>query len=1787
MKKYKKICFNVFINMFFLILICILINQVQADSQNSVIVEGNYTYKEDSQGITITSNAFSPACTVYIKGLKKSDISEMKELGMGTWHIILKEKAEEIAVYKNDKNEIIDIIYSMTNDQFLNYNVKDLLGVKLEDTAYVFKEVNDIGQRGCFYHEADGKNARVIYSVYDVGFSEENGSMYIYSIKNEEGSTPITHYASEGYTSIGNIIANAYRLKNLRGVQHAIVDANTEGSVVAVADLDVKNDWDGDTINEATSEEISLYNSYKKMKKASDTTPVETGDKANINGNYYTIVGPFKMVYGGKEITSIQAGNAQWTSSNKNEIYWSTNKSNWTNEFINNNNISVSKILSNNSFYLAIRQDKLTGNYNVTINQDEFKYCKARIAFCKQDGSDVGQQTGFYLKGQEESVNGVASWTVVVNGKITITKVNEKDTSKGISGVELKIYGKNTDLGNGWVKSDGTLASSFTNASTFTTSSNGKVTVSKLSKGTYYIYETKAATGYDIEDQRILYPDSNDPNKFAGSSNYGKCVYLTVATSDHDEVSTSALKQRTQTVREFKISKTDLDTKKGIENVGFKVLQKLSRDYLQGNTQFNSGDFVWIKSDGSVTSSFNEAYEFKTNSNGDFSISGIKTYGICYIYEVSAGSGYTLREQENGYMSGKPSGYNGTFFSEWVYVGEKDITANTETTIKQSITNEHLLGKLTLVKKDSTYQNDTGATDNIYLSGVKFKIYGTTKQGNTGWVKQVTSNGNTKYTVGEYKDAAEFTTDANGKVDIKNLEFGSYYIYETKGPTGYNMKEQDGYHKNMSGSSSLGNSDWVYVGAVEHTYNNGTETYSELGNVKYTYIKGKVWLDEPDTKGNSTDSIYDNSSNDKVLGGIKVNLYSKKTGGLIATTTTDSNGEYVFSKKISGNKITYWEASYYYVEFMYDNTKYITVNPFQGGTESISSNSKAQEDEISDEKLNDSNLTGTTGKNPGKAYTYKGGSNNQTKTTIEQNANSSLNQRILCSYYNNETYTMENINLGLIEKFTPDHAIGEELEYVKIQKGNYTFKYKYGDEAVTEQGNEQSSVMLQNSKKTFTQSIYPSDVKYNIANGLNSSSNEGFKVYVVYKITVKNNTTENVEPIYIEKTLNLTSLTNTYDTARFELTSETLDGDDSNVSRDFRNWTGSSGVASYNLNDENKKFKNGIASGQEESVYIEFKVKDEALTKLLTENQLAESPTIAKSTGYHIYERKDYSWKESKKNTHISVPETKENGSLYLAWKLYGTRTISGTVFEDAKDDSRPDERIGNGKFDQSTEKTLTDVIVSLMNAEDTSHNGSKDQEAYVYEEDLVQNPTTGKWTRCKQKAVTRVDENGVYSFKGVIPGKYYLKFTYGDGTTTITDVNGKVMNVATKIEGQSATINSNYYKSTILTGAAQNEGNSKWFLTGISEGVYSVAIDSKITYYDENGNLKSASSDIINARTTSNKEINNTSSKTKAVIDAISPTMDIAFEYLSNIEYQVTNNQLLDLKTNCTGMCFGIIERPHTEITLSKEIKNVKLTLSNGTSLINGNPMDANVSQYLTGITSSNAKVETDYTNLYGSNLTIDYSVKATNESELDYATKEYYTKGIIGSAIPVTTAVTKIIDYVSYKAANYQEASDNLKLADDYTNSEGYTKEDYYENNIIETNEKNYKNQLLITNAENLTPKKAGNGKYESSYVVTVNKLLPSSETTDDLGLGSYSEIIGITNITFTPQYTSHMGSYIAGDSTSYPVGTSEVDNADSIITLTPPTGENKDNTVYIVVATMLGVIGIGILIIKKVVL
>ena len=718
----------------------------------------------------------------------------------------------------------------------------------------------------------------------------------------------------------------------------------------------------------------------------------------------------------------------------------------------------------------------------------------------------------------------------------------------------------------------------------------------------------------------------------------------------------------------------------------------------------------------------------------------------------------------------------------------------------------------------------------------------------------------------------------------------------------------------------------------------------------------------------------------------------------------------------------------------------------------------------------------------------------------------------------------------------------------------------------------QSVVAYQNSARTFSQALYPSDIKYNFVEGRQDA--DKFKVYVVYRISVINNTTHNLPDLYKETALQLTSLTDTFDSYRYELNKDDIG--DNDRANEIARWNSNGNIATYKIDGSGKKFETGLYKGETESTYIQFKVTDQFLGDIAHLSQeekdkiYENSPCFAKANGYHRYTRYDKNWKDKNEYNHRTIDNEKISGSIGIIWKLAANRKISGVVFEDSKVDqlegeSRKDERIGNGKLDNE-EKTVSDVIVSLMDA-----NAGTESVAKVYNGDLTKGED-GKWRAISKAAIVRVKEDGNYEIPDVVPGRYYLKFTYGNGETEYTDINGNKLNIATKINGQVDPIKSYLYKSTILSGAAKNansENEKTWFLQSIEEGVYSVALDVDSVINDR--------LDANNINTELNYEYTN--NLTSSTISANSPTMNLQFEYIPDIE--IDANLINDptnvnpLRTNCTGMSFGIIERPHVNIELEKTIKNIKLTLQNGTTVINGNPEDSTVSPYLSSMGTGNARIEIDPSYIYGSNAVVTYSLQAHNKSELDYATSEYYKYGTkANNATPVTTIATKIVDYLDNQNASYENQSENV------TNNTEILEhpEEYFTQEVINGN-KNYK-QIVFKTDKELLPEAATQGDLSKSstdeYEFTINNLLASSDET--LGWQSYSEIIGIKNVTLTPQSVSHSGNYIVEQSNLEP------DTAEATISIYSSTGENKNLITYYILGGALIIIALGVVLIKK---
>ena len=998
----------------------------------------------------------------------------------------------------------------------------------------------------------------------------------------------------------------------------------------------------------------------------------------------------------------------------------------------------------------------------------------------------------------------------------------------------------------------------------------------------------------------------------------------------------------------------------------------------------------------------------------------------------------------------------------------------------------------------------------------------------------------TAYFYIQYEDGTWLTKDSKYQnsessitvtksLKLSGIKRGKYHVWEYKTPKGYDITQQDNYGSDSSHPT------WVDCGSYNVGVNSAGKEDNNVASVKLTrnnkkwirHVTGFVWQENPSGKRNGFDNVF--GSGDQKLSGIKVE-FIKKNGTVLQSTTTGSDGSYSFT---FFKQVLYWDLRDYMVRFTFDNGTYSTVRA-DLAVESRNA-SRALE---SHEWANDSYATGS-----GIATTIPDAS------TLEES---------IAKYYNDDNYTIETLNLGLMKKVNPEYSIIENLDKVILQKGNYKFTYEYGKKAIVQDIPQNPGiydrVAIQNSSSSFTQKLYPSDIAYNRVR----DSGSEFEVYVNYNITITNTMTINIEDVYMEKSLNITSLTNTFNSELYEISQENAD-----------RWSvNHQGTAEYQIKTSPIS---PIGPGGNVTIPIQFKVKDSGLQQIIegskfNPNIYKDCATVAIANGYHEYERYDYSWgyKPSPyrvKHTHTTASQELHSGTVTLKLTLAEQRTISGNVFEDTQtaESARDYTRVGNGLYDNS-ERKVKAVKVALLNKNDESVSKLYSTEGnYLRQEGNI-------WKFTPQEGEVDVKNDGTYELKGVVTGEYYLRFTYSNGTQVI--VNGGANNISIMD-----------YKSTILTGAAANYSQESWYLD-VMGGTNSVATDKY--YTDEKGRI--IDSDIIKMRTESQKEINYSSKVNfnKGHIQALSEAIDVNFEYLKerNKDYDYP------FKPNCTGMNFGIIERPHLDIQLEKSIKNVKLTLSNGTNLINGNPEIKTVSEFLTGVTKSYAKIETDYTNLFGSTVTVTYKLTAKNKSEIDYASSEYYRFGRKGSSEPVGTAVTKIVDYLSYKQCNYVDttaADDKIDVTNnEYTNNDGYSKENYYVDGVMEENQKNYKDQVLKASTQYIIPKAARGGNSEADYTVTVNKLLPSTNTSDDLGWLSYSEIVGITNKTFTTQHISTMGSLKVEDEQ-----TSEKDNSDSTITITPPTGKNKNYTIFIIVAGSLAIIAGGVVVIKKFVL
>ena len=358
--------------------------------------------------------------------------------------------------------------------------------------------------------------------------------------------------------------------------------------------------------------------------------------------------------------------------------------------------------------------------------------------------------------------------------------------------------------------------------------------------------------------------------------------------------------------------------------------------------------------------------------------------------------------------------------------------------------------------------------------------------------------------------------------------------------------------------------------------------------------------------------------------------------------------------------------------------------------------------------------------------------------------------------------------------------------------------------------------------------------------------------------------------------------------------------------------------------------------------------------------------------------------------------------------------------------------------------------------------------------------------------------------------------------------------------------------------------------------------------------------------------------------------------EYNSKSTQNQGNNN--KLKYTIGDIDLGLQERPKAQVKLNKEITNFKLVLANNQTLFDTTQSvnnlyfakheghSANYEGFrLVGYKlGNNSKQKPELIQAYldeeliaGAVITANYDVTAQNVGEVDYLDKQFYYTGKTNNAGAdnvSTTNVKEIADYVSnllkYRE-NYQEVDSNWKvqrIEDMITSTSVNSSKDLVideskiDSDIINREyfeEISTYNTLITTDSlsSELLPELFS--KDDSSKTT---KLVLSAELSDsgndDLVYNNLTEIVATSNkqgrrMAYSISGNQEMSDQSLGSNTSEEVFTtvdlvtpSEMD-ADSSqrIVILPPTGENRNFTIYIIVGISAALIlTAGIIFIKK---
>lgn len=1334
-------------------------------------------------------------------------------------------------------------------------------------------------------------------------------------------------------------------------------------------------------------------------------------------------------------------------------------------------------------------------------------------------------------------------------GNLKIIKEDE-ETGERLKGVKFSVKGPDKTLDR-----------------SYTTDENGEINLENIITGEYKVKEVS-------------------------NSNYG----YTVMVEDSVKVKSTKTvvyeaKNKKQTGN-LKIIKQDADSEKNLEGVSFKIKKKDENKYIQVKT----GD-GWKKDitgivhvdDMQTVDTENEATIFMTNSDGIIEVRNILK-GTYYVEEVSVGDIYFGYEVDDDYIT-------------WSYTS----TANKDNTGsgKGHIATVEVVARASYNTKEPPKEENR---NEIVVFKNKRKYI---KLSGYAWEDKRVGGKDNK--AGNEKCDVEENTESNKEED-KRLANVLVKLYSWEGKLlGQTITDEKGNYvfgtKSMADINGDGIISIVDVTEITRVISSG-ETNKYTNGLMDINNDGKI--DKADIE-----KLQNIISLNEELIDVKIeDIYNSKTkkAGYIEFTYNGLNYETVSVnvKEENTNKVAEISSnSQNLVDKSIDGTYLDNRTSFNESWAVIENNKKIDSDGNVDTLDYNHNNYASSLSYPGGVIGYneqkypiivKDNTNNnifnitaRTETNTSEDASCKFfgqNKTMEMILSDKEQYidTIENINLGVKERAQPDLALTKDIYSAKVTVNGYEHTYMYNQKFVDKDQNEDEfNVDVKFGEKfgnkSFTRAIYPSDVK--------ETQDEDFSVKVVYKITLKNRS-----GVLYSK---INSLVDYFD-ARYTIEENGAIGtgyENGKIKDEIRyKLDRSYQDAEYRkliINCDTKINPNE----SNKNIYVEYTLTRSGVEDILFDkngNQktnIEDLKNIVEINSYSTYSDKDftksYAGIDSNSNPGSTIPgnkDTYEDDTDYapgLILEVANPREIKGTVFEDNAVDPTEGgtnrERLGNGKFDDG-EKTISGVQVGLYKEADFEE--IKDEDGKIIDMQLKSEAKPVGTTTYGGDNKDSTGKDGAFTIKDFAPGEYRIVYFWGDGKYTIED-----------------------YKSTIWTSAnkEEKEKNKKTWYRVNTNTRYSDAKDNYATRLKIDGG--------------------DTSIDKKDSMDSMTNSMTFGVELKDDIYNRKTETNGIDKVTfSIENIDFGIIERPRQSIDVTKRAKSMKITLANGQVIADAKIVEKDgklqLEQQVKGVIytgpsdkskpkNGQIKAEIDSELIQGSKAEIEYEIKVQNNSEIDYDSKDYYWYGYEKDE-------DKDKDIVKVKASGIYDYLDNTMIAND-ENTKWVTKtiENYNEEvskpTVIE--EYLHKYQSSSTDASGNTEIRIGYEKFEEQYseaienwkienIITARKKRLADKTilynadlekeiapgesknasltaskiltnTDEIELNNDIEITEITRNTrtgrkVTPKYTSL---YDRGET----------------VTITTPTGENKNYILITIVAISFFVIlGTGVVFIKK---